>query len=69
LHVHQVGEVLLERQDAAYVVAVTIESRTDDPEPCLTVGGRYTSYATAAMSWSESDRLAGLLLEARKRYG
>jgi hypothetical protein len=63
------GEVLLQRQDAAFVVAVTVESQEDDPLPCLTVGGRYTSYATAAMTWAESDQLASLLTDARKRYG
>ena len=68
LHVHHVGEVLLDRKGAAYVVAVTVESQGDDPEPCLTVGGRYTSYATAALTWSESDRLARLLHEAWQRY-
>jgi len=68
LHVHHVGEVLLQRKDAAYVVSVTVESQDDEPEPCLTVGGRYTSYATAAMTWDESHRLASLLFEARKRY-
>ena len=69
LHVHHMGEVLLSRQDAAYVVSVTVESTGDDPLPCLTVGGKYTSYATAAMTWAESDRLARLLHEARQRYG
>ena len=68
LHVHQVGEVLLQRKDAAYVVSVTVESQDDEPLPCVIVGGRYTSYATAAMTWDESDRLASLLTDARKRY-
>ena len=67
-HVHHVGEVLLERKDTAFYVAVTIESKTDEPLPCLTVGGRYTSYTTAAMTWSEADRLASLLSEARHGY-
>lgn len=47
---------------------MTAEGKGHDPLPCLTVGGRYTGYATAAMTWAESDRLAALLLEARKRY-
>jgi hypothetical protein len=68
-HIRHVGEVLLSHAEPAYTIAVTIESRTREPEPMLTVGGRYTSYAQAAMTWAECDRLASLLTTARHRYG
>jgi hypothetical protein len=68
-HVHHIGEVLLGSVSPSYVLAVTIESQDDQPLPVVTLGGRYDiAYGSALLSWAQADRVAAMLLDARKRY-
>jgi hypothetical protein len=68
-HVHHMGEVLLGVASPSYVLAVTIESQDNQPLPVVTLGGRYDiTYGSALLSWAQADRVAAMLLDARKRY-
>jgi hypothetical protein len=65
---HHVGEVMLDQPGPSYVVAVTLESDGKDPLPALTIGGKVVNYAAALMTWSQAERLAGMLADAKRRY-
>ncbi|WP_166353598.1 hypothetical protein [Phytoactinopolyspora limicola] len=70
LHTAHIGEVMLARNASVFAVAVTAEADAKRPYCVLTLAARqFSPYGKAILSWEMAERLAGLLMDAKGRYG
>lgn len=68
-HTRFVGEMLLSRNAICWTVALTLESGSAyEPHPVLWLGMRVGAPVPVHLSWQHASTLAGMLLEARRRY-
>jgi hypothetical protein len=60
---------MLARNATVFAVAVTAEAEARRPYCVLTLAARqFSPYNRAVLSWEMAERLAGLLVDAKRRY-